>query len=195
LAAIGGVTRIRGRAPPETRAWARPGALGRREGLRWVRGTAANITVGTTPVQRLWRVAIHGVVARRWRNSTLASNRAHPRAGKEKSRAGRGWLPQERALGPSNGMRDAVRPRVGDGGIPTALRRSGERWQREIEGEGANRGASWVADVEAKLTGATDTTGTQRRPRNKHETTADGGGASLVCARCEASVGVLRVRE
>jgi hypothetical protein len=34
--------------------------------------------------------------------------------------------------------------------------------------------------VEAKLIGATDTAGTQRRPRNKPETTADGGGAPLV---------------
>jgi hypothetical protein len=51
-------------------------------------------------------------------------------------------LPRERALGPLNGGRDAVRPRVDDGGASAARWMFGEREQREIEGEGANRGAS-----------------------------------------------------
>jgi hypothetical protein len=43
-------------------------------------------------------------------------------------------LPRERALGPSNDGRDAVRPRVdSDGALATWLR-SDEREQREIEG-------------------------------------------------------------
>jgi hypothetical protein len=33
---------------------------------------------------------------------------------------------------------------------------------------------SRVADVEAKLTGTTNTVRARQRPRNKHETTADG---------------------
>jgi hypothetical protein len=55
----------------------------------------------------------------------------------------------------------------------TAAGRAGERGQREIEGEGANRGVSRVAGVEAKLTEATDTARARRQPRNRHETTAD----------------------
>jgi hypothetical protein len=71
----------------------------------------------------------------------------------------------------------------------------GEREQREIEGEGANRGASRVGGVEAEPTKATNTPGTRRRPWNKSETTVDDGGAPLVRMRCEAGAGVLRVRE
>jgi hypothetical protein len=105
-------------------------------------------------------VAVHGEVARRWRYLALASNCAYERVAKGKSGARVGWLPQERAPGPSNGGRDAVRPRVYGGETLAARRRSGERGQREIEGEGANRGVSWVARVEVKLTGATNTVGT-----------------------------------
>jgi hypothetical protein len=73
--------------------------------------------------------------------------------------------------------------------------RSGERGHREIVGEGANRGASLVTGIEAKLTGAKDTTGTPRRPRNMPETTTDRGGVSLVRVWCDAGAGVLRVRK
>jgi hypothetical protein len=45
-----------------------------------------------------------------------------------------------------------------------AQRMTGEHGQREIEGEGANRGVSQVTDVEAKLTEATNTARTRRRP-------------------------------
>lgn len=42
-----------------------PGALGRREGLRWVRGNVANAAVGTTLAQRHQRVAVRDEMARR----------------------------------------------------------------------------------------------------------------------------------
>jgi hypothetical protein len=57
----------------------------------------------------------------------------------------------------------------------SAKRRAGERGLRKIEGEGANRGVSWVASDEAKLTEATDTARARRRPQNEHETTVDSG--------------------
>jgi hypothetical protein len=60
------------------------GALGHREGLGWVWGNMENTAVGTTPVQRHRRVAVHGEVAWQRRNSTLASDCAHTRAGKGK---------------------------------------------------------------------------------------------------------------
>jgi hypothetical protein len=88
-----------------------------------------------------------------------------------------------------------VRPRVDGGRTPAARWRSDEHGHREIVGEGANRGASQVTGVEAKFTGAKDTTGTRRRPRNMPETTADRSGVSLVRAWCETGAGVLRVRE
>ena len=110
--------------------------------LRWVWGTATNTTVGTTGAQRHRSVAVHGEVARRWRYLSPASNCAYARAGKGKSGSGVGWLPQERAPGPSNGGRDTVRPRVHGGETLAARRRSDERGQREIEREGANRGVS-----------------------------------------------------
>jgi hypothetical protein len=69
---------------------------------------------------------------------------------------------------------------------------SGEREQRGIEGEGANRGVSRVAGVEAELTGATNIVGTRRRARNRPKTTADGGGAPRVRAWTRAGAGVLR---
>jgi hypothetical protein len=53
--------------------------------------------------------------------------------------------------------------------------RAGERGQIEIEGEGANRGVSRVADVEAKLTEATNTARARWRLWNRHKTTTDGG--------------------
>jgi hypothetical protein len=37
------------------------------------------------------------------------------------------WLPRGESPGPLNGGRDAVRPRVDDGGAPAAWWRSGER--------------------------------------------------------------------
>jgi hypothetical protein len=42
---------------------------------------------------------------------------------------------------------------------------------------------------------ATNMVRAQRRRRNGRMTTADGGDASLACARCETRVGALRVRE
>jgi hypothetical protein len=72
-------------------------------------------------------VAVHDEVARRWRYLAPASNCAYARVGKGKSGAGVGWLPQERAPGPSNGGRDAVRSRVHGGETLAARRRSGER--------------------------------------------------------------------
>jgi hypothetical protein len=63
-----------------------PGALGRGEGLRWVRGDATNTTVGVTPVQEHRRVAVRGGVTRWPHSSTLASDCAH-------TRAEGGWLP------------------------------------------------------------------------------------------------------
>jgi hypothetical protein len=135
---------------------------------------------GTTPAQKHWRVAVRGEVARQRHSSTPASDCAHTRAENGKLGARGGWLPRERTLGPLNGGRDAMRPRVDGGGTLAARWRSSERGQREIEGEGAYRGASWVAGVGAKLIGATDTAVTRRRSRNKSETTTDGGGAPLV---------------
>jgi hypothetical protein len=49
--------------------------------------------------------------------------------------------------------------------------KSGEREQREIEVLGANQRVSCVAGEEAELTGAMDTTGARRRPRNGRQTT------------------------
>jgi hypothetical protein len=49
-----------------------------------------------------------------------------------------------------------------------------ERGQRETEGEGVNRGVSRVADVEAKLTAATNMARAQRQRQNRCATTADG---------------------
>jgi hypothetical protein len=57
-------------------------------------------------------------------------------------------------------------------------------------GDGANWSVSRVVDVEA-----TDTARDPRRRWNRRETTTNGGGSSLVCARCETRVGALRVRE
>jgi hypothetical protein len=48
-----------------------------------------------------------------------------------------------------------------------------------------NRGVSRVAGVETELTGAMDTAGTRQWSWNRPETTADGGGAPWVRARCE----------
>jgi hypothetical protein len=63
--------------------------------------------------------------------------------------------------------------------------RTCERGPRETEGEGANRGVSWVTSDEAKLTEVTDTARARRRPQNGHETTANDGGASWVRALSE----------
>jgi hypothetical protein len=88
-----------------------------------------------------------------------------------------------------------MRPWVNGDGTSAARWRFGERGQREIEGEGANRWASWVAGVEAKLIGAKDMARARWRSLNMPETTADGDRASLVCSRCEAGAGALRMRE
>jgi hypothetical protein len=72
---------------------------------------------------------------------------------------------------------------------------SDEREQRKTEGEGVNQGVSQVDGVEAELIGATDIAGSRWWPRNRSETTADGGEAPWVRAWCEASAGVLRVCE
>jgi hypothetical protein len=72
-------------------------------------------------------VAVPGEMARRRRSSTPARDCAHISAGNEKSGAGGGWLPRERALRPLNGGRDAVRPQVDDIETLTARWRSGER--------------------------------------------------------------------
>ena len=84
------------------------------------------------------------------------------------------------------------------GSTTSARRRTGESGQREIEGEGANRGVSWVVDIEAKLTEATNTARTRRRLRNKLETEADNSGffsgVRTAWGEDESSAGV-RVRE
>ena len=59
-------------------------ALGRREGLREVRGSAANPSVGTTPAQRHQRVVVHGEMARQQRCLTSVRNRVQQRAEKGK---------------------------------------------------------------------------------------------------------------
>jgi hypothetical protein len=74
-------------------------------------------------------------MARRRRNLAPASNCAHTRAGKGKLGAWEGWLPRERTPGPLNDGRDTMRPWVDDGDTPAARCRSGERGQREPEGE------------------------------------------------------------
>jgi hypothetical protein len=53
---------------------------------------------------------------------------------------------------------------------------SGERGPGEPEGEGANRGASWVAGDKAELTEAMDTARARRRGLDGRETMASGGG-------------------
>jgi hypothetical protein len=52
-------------------------------------------------------------------------------------------------------------------------------------GDGANRGVSRVAGDEAELTEATDMMRARRRPQNRHETTANDGGASWVHVQSE----------
>jgi hypothetical protein len=59
-----------------------------------------------------------------------------------------------------------VKSRVDGGGFRLHGKHSGERGLGNLEGLGANRGVSRVADGEAELTGATDATGTQRWARN-----------------------------
>jgi hypothetical protein len=75
-----------------------------------------------------------------------------------------------------------------------AQRMTGEHGQRETEGEGANRGVSWVVDVEAKLTEATNKARTRRRPQNKLEAKADSdsvfSGVRTARGKDESSMGV-----
>jgi hypothetical protein len=97
-----------------------PGALGHREGLRWVWGNVANAEVGTTLAQRHQRVAVRDEMARRRRSSTPVSNRTDLNAGKGKLVAGEGWLPQGRTLGLLNGDRNTARRRVDGSGAPAA---------------------------------------------------------------------------
>jgi hypothetical protein len=85
--------------------------------------------------QRPQKVADHAGMARRRRNLAPASNCAHTRAGKGKLGPWKGWLRRERTPGPLNGDRDTMRPWVDDGDTPVARCRSGERGQRELEGE------------------------------------------------------------
>jgi hypothetical protein len=76
-----------------------------------------------------------------------------------------------------------AKPRVDSGGLRLHGGDSGERKQREIEGEGVNRGVSRVAGVEVELTGATYTAETRRWLQNRPETRVDDGGAPQVRAR------------
>jgi hypothetical protein len=59
---------------------------------------------------------------------------------------------------------DAVKPRVDGGGLCLHEEDSGERGPGKLEGLGANREVSGVADGEAKLTEPTGATGARRRP-------------------------------
>jgi hypothetical protein len=89
-----------------------------------------------------------------------------------------------------NGGEDAGRPWVDGDGASAARWWFGECEQRGLEGEGANRGVSQVTGVEAELIGAIDMAGTRWWPRNRPETTADGGGAPRVRERGGASAEV-----
>jgi hypothetical protein len=83
----------------------------------------ANAGVGIAPTYGRWRVAVHGEVARRQRNSTPVSNRAQPRAGKGILGAGEDWLPRDKASRPLNDGRGTTRAWVGDGGAAAAWRK------------------------------------------------------------------------
>jgi hypothetical protein len=114
------------------------------------------------------------------------------------NRGGVGWLPREKALGPLNGYRGTTRSWVDGGGAAAMWRKTGERGWRETEGEGANRGVSRVADIEADLTEAINTVRTRRRPQNKLETKADGGDVFFyMCTTLggDGSSASVRVRE
>jgi hypothetical protein len=68
-----------------------------------------NTARGTTLAQGRWGREVHGEAARRWRNPTPTSNRAHPGAVKGKIGAGLVCLPRVETSGPLNGDRDKVR--------------------------------------------------------------------------------------
>jgi hypothetical protein len=59
LGTSSGATRVCGGTSLETRARARWGPRGRWEGLKEVRGSVANTTMGKAPAQGHWRVEVH----------------------------------------------------------------------------------------------------------------------------------------